>query len=924
MIYRLSKTLLLAFLLTSITSAWGNDVTPFGPPSAPTTVTASLSNPSSTTSTDINIEWSGTNAAGSTITGYQVTPYEGPGYTTTATVSCSTPGPGTSDSCTVSGLAYASTYKFKVSVTTAAGSATSSFSNEVTTNSQAQTVTISGAPNSYTYGDPAFQLTATATSGLSVAWSIPSTTDICSVDLSGTVQFLKSGSCTIRATQDGSGSAYASAYSEVTVTSTSTLSATLGTATSVQSSQATLNAVVPFPGVDVTPSFCVSRTNSNSSCSLPSGVSIGSYSPSTVTSSSGSSVSAVASGLSQNTTYYFWITVSASGATPYTTSTGSFTTVSGPAISYSGSTSGTVGTAMTGTLTASSGSGVYAAWSSASLPTGLTFNPGVTPTTSTISGTPTSAGTSVALFTVTDSSGLESQLNVTFVISAAPTTDPGTGGSSAQEESPSEGSGGSGTGGSGGAGPGATSPGDSEPSAPSIPPTPTAPKNQPLPPTASTDGGSSNPGEGSSPGNGGVGSSGILSKDSIGESIRITPNENRTGLLFEASNWSIDVRSESQLVQDARGEPDSRLATEFTGSITISGSGFRPRTQVDFYAYSEPIWLGAAITDENGLFEFPTKLPRSVAVGEHILQVIGSSPEDKLLVANLPLLVLDRRSTNTFIPNTLIAKTTKGPNRTSFRLNDIPSKSTVTWKSAINKNTRGVASASIRGRFLSVTPSKDFSGIILLTAQIKNAGITVNRDLSLTVLPLAPKAPLHTLSGLNRTKVTWLKSNNAISYEVLLNDFVICETKKTSCNYKGIAGPNSNFKIRSIGDDGTSSNDVTSKYIQSKSGLLATVNFDTGSSELNEQALASLQELIPVILREGFSSIEIIGYTDSVGRRAANQKLSEARARAVFNFITGNVVGAVDSIGKGKKRPIKSNATKEGRASNRRVEIFVR
>lgn len=904
MIFRFIKYLLFSLLLGLTPTAFGADATPVGPPTAPSTISARLANPGSTTNTDVIVEWSGGSDGGSAVTGYQVTPYLGPDYTSAANVSCSTPGPNLSDSCTVSGLAFATSYKFKITRTTSINSATSEFTNVVSTGSQAQNVLISGAPSSYQFGDPDFQLTATADSGLPVTWSVPTTTDVCSVDLSGTVHFLKSGTCTVRATQDGNGSSYASAFDEESISSIVSLSATLGPATSVQSSQATLNAIVPYPGVDVTPTFCVSRTNSVSSCSLPSGVSIGSYSPTTITASSSTSLTAVASGLTQNTTYYFWLTVSGSGASPYSTGTGSFTTVSGPSLAYSGSTSGTVGTSLSGTLTASSGSGVYASWSAASLPTGLTFSPGVTATTSSLSGTPTAAGNYSALFTVTDSSGLETQLNVTFTIAAEQTNN------NSNNNTNNNSDGNSSSGSSGGSiGSGGTTTGPTTPAEPVLPTgkATTAGNTAQAPETDSSIGGIK-----------------YLFRDSSYVDATVDTADSSRGLIVTAMDWGVTATAaKSKLIPNDSGELDRRLASQISERITINGFGFKPGTQVDAYLFSDPTWLGGFYADKQGEFEFSVTIPRTISTGSHVLQIIGVGPQSQKQYANLPIFITPRGESYVYLADSLVAKTIQGPIRTTVLLKDVPLKAKLSFKNEVNDKTRGVKFASIKLRLITVTPDQGFSGVILLPVVIKYLGVTVTRNVAITVLPTNPRTPAHAIRGLNETLISWRKSLNANRYSVTLNDVKICETSGASCIYKGIAGPNSRFSIQAIGADGTVSASVESKYLQSKPRLLATVNFANNSSSLDAKAITNLQTLIQVLMKEGFSKINIVGYTDSVGKKAANQKLSAARAKAVSDFISGNIVGAVESFGRGKAKPLKSNATKDGRAANRRVEIFV-
>jgi outer membrane protein OmpA-like peptidoglycan-associated protein len=69
--------------------------------------------------------------------------------------------------------------------------------------------------------------------------------------------------------------------------------------------------------------------------------------------------------------------------------------------------------------------------------------------------------------------------------------------------------------------------------------------------------------------------------------------------------------------------------------------------------------------------------------------------------------------------------------------------------------------------------------------------------------------------------------------------------------------------------------------------------------------------------------VDIRGYTDSVGKPEYNQKLSERRANAVKDYLEAHGVasGVVSAQGFGEENPLASNATKEGRAENRRVTV---
>jgi OmpA-OmpF porin, OOP family len=71
--------------------------------------------------------------------------------------------------------------------------------------------------------------------------------------------------------------------------------------------------------------------------------------------------------------------------------------------------------------------------------------------------------------------------------------------------------------------------------------------------------------------------------------------------------------------------------------------------------------------------------------------------------------------------------------------------------------------------------------------------------------------------------------------------------------------------------------------------------------------------------------VDVNGYTDSSGSDAHNQLLSERRADTVKQALIEDGVSAsrISTRGEGASNPVASNATAEGRAQNRRVEIIL-
>jgi OOP family OmpA-OmpF porin len=102
--------------------------------------------------------------------------------------------------------------------------------------------------------------------------------------------------------------------------------------------------------------------------------------------------------------------------------------------------------------------------------------------------------------------------------------------------------------------------------------------------------------------------------------------------------------------------------------------------------------------------------------------------------------------------------------------------------------------------------------------------------------------------------------------------------------------------------------------------------FDHDKSNLRPEGKSELDALAAKL--RAFSSVQsinVVGHTDSDGTEAYNQGLSERRAASVKDYlIQQGVSGSVISTsGKGESSPAASNATREGRQQNRRVEISI-
>jgi outer membrane protein OmpA-like peptidoglycan-associated protein len=107
--------------------------------------------------------------------------------------------------------------------------------------------------------------------------------------------------------------------------------------------------------------------------------------------------------------------------------------------------------------------------------------------------------------------------------------------------------------------------------------------------------------------------------------------------------------------------------------------------------------------------------------------------------------------------------------------------------------------------------------------------------------------------------------------------------------------------------------------------VLRNIFFGTDSANLRPESVAELQKLLQLLETNPGLCIEIGGHTDNVGSNDYNLKLSDMRARAVFDYLIKNGIKASRLSYKGYSFsvPLADNNTEEGRALNRRTEVKV-
>jgi outer membrane protein OmpA-like peptidoglycan-associated protein len=116
---------------------------------------------------------------------------------------------------------------------------------------------------------------------------------------------------------------------------------------------------------------------------------------------------------------------------------------------------------------------------------------------------------------------------------------------------------------------------------------------------------------------------------------------------------------------------------------------------------------------------------------------------------------------------------------------------------------------------------------------------------------------------------------------------------------------------------------------EEKRGLVLTLSgsilFRSAEATLLPQAQVKLDQVAKALLAIRARNITVEGHTDSQGSESYNQGLSQRRADAVRDYLIQRDYPAdhIQSLGRGKGSPIADNASAEGRANNRRVEIVI-
>jgi len=117
--------------------------------------------------------------------------------------------------------------------------------------------------------------------------------------------------------------------------------------------------------------------------------------------------------------------------------------------------------------------------------------------------------------------------------------------------------------------------------------------------------------------------------------------------------------------------------------------------------------------------------------------------------------------------------------------------------------------------------------------------------------------------------------------------------------------------------------EMSEEQVMKLNAYAKTILFNSGKATFKKETFPVLQAIAAILKEFPQSRFMIEGHTDSDGKDAMNQTLSENRAAAVKNYLIENGIDAsrLNSAGYGESRPIDTNKNAKGKANNRRVEV---
>jgi hypothetical protein len=133
-----------------------------------------------------------------------------------------------------------------------------------------------------------------------------------------------------------------------------------------------------------------------------------------------------------------------------------------------------------------------------------------------------------------------------------------------------------------------------------------------------------------------------------GEVVSIVADAPKENLVAKGSGWEIKVNVEDEPGQVEPVQADLSLRATMTGRAAISGQGLKPNTYVEVWVFSEKTYIGTVEVNQLGEFASELRLPETLLPGEHTLQIGTLNGAGELITLSIPLTVKGKVTVGTF------------------------------------------------------------------------------------------------------------------------------------------------------------------------------------------------------------------------------------------------------------------------------------
>ena len=239
----------------------------------------------------------------------------------------------------------------------------------------------------------------------------------------------------------------------------------------------------------------------------------------------------------------------------------------------------------------------------------------------------------------------------------------------------------------------------------------------------------------------------------------------------------------------------------------------------------------------------------------------------------------------------------------------------------------GISKVAVVNEELSIAAKSGFSGKTAVTITLKDDEEISIITADVLVLPLPVTNAVVKQITEEKTRISWVRSPNAIGYEVTQNGETLCATKSVSCTFERAIPALPPVEVQALGKDKTKSVIIEATYVAAPVRVIPdialVINFDTNKYNLDSGDRFLIKNFASDVQLYGYKEVDISGHTDSRGG-VDNNVLSLNRAKASRDYLLKLIPSLKVTInGFADVISVASNTTIEGMAANRRAEFRV-